>query len=581
MVKEERPQITRRATRSSALAKSVVEETDTSSQHPNDTTLSSDMVEEESPQITRRTTRSSALAKCSNNVVEETKANSQQQLTLDDLVIGEEGESFSFTDLVSSFPGRDSQIKELVHLLGPQNSPMLPIFIYGGSSTGKTSIVLQTFRHLKRPIVYLSCLTCYNPRILFESILNQLFLHQKNAENGYSSAKRCEKPSDFVNFLHEALVSIIGNPQGQKSGLSSKRSGKASGNMIYLIFDNLERVKGWDKGSTVLPLLFNLYDTLKKPEVGLIFISNNSPDTYDSNMGYVEPNPLYLPDYTDDDLGQILMRNQANKKLYTSFLSVVLRPFSRITRRVDELSSAFSLLFRKYCEPVTDLGVVPNEEMKRKLFSQFQPHIAPALNEIFKVSTQPSTEVEARERKPKGSTRKSGGYEVVDQLDFHMSTSAKYLLISAFLASRNPATLDASLFDSTGGSNNRKRKRKVSEKSMEQKETAEQELLMKGPGTFAMERLLAIFQCITSVAEDPLDDEEQAQDGLGIQDGHCGLMSDVLLQLTSLCGANFIVKGGSCPLEGSTRYRSTVSEDMALQVARSIKFPLSKYLYRR
>lgn len=98
--------------------------------------------------------------------------------------------------------------------------------------------------------------------------------------------------------------------------------------------------------------------------------------------------------------------------------------------------------------------------MKRRLFSRFQPHIAPSLNEIFKVSTPPSTEVEAMERKPKGSTRKSGGYEVVDQLDFHMSTSAKYLLISAFLASRNPATLDASLFDSTGGSNNRKRKRK-------------------------------------------------------------------------------------------------------------------------
>ncbi|KAL6124184.1 hypothetical protein ACLB2K_076699 [Fragaria x ananassa] len=558
MVKEERPQITRRETRSSALTKTVVEETDKSSPCGNDTSASSDMVKEVSPKITRRTTRSSALAKCSNNVVEETNASSQQQLTIDDLVIGEEGESFSFNDLVSSFPGRESQIKEVVHLLGPQNSPMLPIFIYGRSSTGKTSIVLQTFRHLKRPVVYSSCLTCYNPRVLFESILNQLFLHQKNAENGYSSAKRCEKPSDFVNFLREALVSSIGNPQGQKSGiLSSNRSGKANGNMIYLIFDNVERVKGWDKGSTVLPLLFNLCDTLKMPKVGLIFISNTSPDTYDSNMaGYVEPNPLYFPDYSDDDLGQILIRNQANKKLYTSFL-------------------------RKYCEPITDLGVVPNEEMKRRLFSRFQPHIAPALNEIFKVSTPPSIEVEATERKPKGSTRKSGGYEVVDQLDFHMSTSTKYLLISAFLASRNPATLDASLFDSTGGSNNRKRKRKVSEKSIEQKETAEQELLMKGPGTFPMERLLAIFQCITSVAENPLDDEEQAQDGLGISDGHNGLMSDVPLQLTSLCGANFIVKGGSCLLEGSTRYRSTVTEDMVLQVARSIKFPLSKYLYRR
>lgn len=161
-----------------------------------------------------------------------------------------------------------------------------------------------------------------------------------------------------------------------------------------------------------------------------------------------------------------------------------------------------------------------------------------------------------------------------------MSTSAKYLLISAFLASRNPATLDASLFDSTGGSDNRKRKRKSSEKAIEHKEMAEQELLMKGPGTFPMERLLAIFQCITSVADYSLEEEDQGTNGTGVDLGDSGLMSDVLLQLSSLCNANFISKGGSCPLEGSTRYRSTVSEDMALKVARSLKFPLSKYLYR-
>jgi hypothetical protein len=156
---------------------------------------------------------------------------------------------------------------------------------------------------------------------------------------------------------------------------------------------------------------------------------------------------------------------------------------------------------------------------------------------------------------------------------------------------------------------------------MEQKEVAEQELLMKGTGTFPLERLLAIFQCITSAA-DSLDEEEHENDVLRVG-GDCGLMSDVLLQLSSLCNANFIIKGGSCPLEGSTRYRSTVSEDLALkvsfqsfpkfltkfscrgnilkdslmlsnciiyytlsvwnglQVARSLKFPLPNYLYRR
>ncbi|XP_068328468.1 origin of replication complex subunit 5-like [Pyrus communis] len=538
------------------------------------------MGKEESPKTTRRKTRSSVLATPSKNVVDETKASSLHPPTLSDLVLGEQGESLSANDLSSVFPGRRSQILELLRLLGLPNSPMLPIFVYGGTSTGKTSIVVETFRHLKHPFVYSSCLTSYSPRILFESVLNQLFLHPENAANGYSSAKCCESPSDFIHFLREALVSILGNTKGLSGKVTSKRSGKANGNMIRLVFDNLERLRGWDKGSIILPLLFNLYDILKMPEVGLIFISSASPDTYYSNMGYVEPIPMYLPDYTQDDLQKIFMRNQANKKLFAFFVSVVLRPFCRITRRVDELSPAFSPLFTKYCEPITDLNFVPNKETNQRLYNFFCSHIVPALNETFKVSLQksPEVEVEVKERKGKGGTRKFGDCEV-EQLDFHMPTSAKYLLISAFLASRNPATLDSSLFESTGDSSSRKRKRKLSDKSMEQKETAEQELLLN-PGSFPMERILAIFQCITSIGEGPLHDEEQEYGGLGIQDGNDVLMSDVLLLLSSLCSANFIVTGGSCPLEGSTRYRSTVSEDMALKVARSIKFPLSKYMYR-
>lgn len=142
--------------------------------------------------------------------------------------------------------------------------------------------------------------------------------------------------------------------------------------------------------------------------------------------------------------------------------SVVLKPFCRVTRRVDELSTALTQLFKKYCEPLSDTVVAPNEEMKRRLFSHLQPHISPSLNEIFRVLSRPSLEAAASKDtiKQKASSRKLGVSEAFDEIDFHMSISAKYLLISAFIASRNPATLDASLFDSTGGSNSRKRKRK-------------------------------------------------------------------------------------------------------------------------
>lgn len=139
---------------------------------------------------------------------------------------------------------------------------------------------------------------------------------------------------------------------------------------------------------------------------------------------------------------------------------MVLRPFCRVTRRVDELSTAFSSLYQIYCEPLDDLGTVPNEDMKRKLFSHFQPHIGPSLNDTFKAGSRLSSEASAKKNKWKGVAKKNGVCESSDEIDFHMSACAKYLLICAFLASRNPATLDASLFDSTGGSSNRKRKRK-------------------------------------------------------------------------------------------------------------------------
>lgn len=115
----------------------------------------------------------------------------------------------------------------------------------------------------------------------------------------------------------------------------------------------------------------------------------------------------------------------------------------------------------QYCKPISDPETVLSEDLKRRLYSNLKPYISSALNETFGVLDCASHEVETS-RKPegRGSKRKLASSKTSDEMDFHMSTSAKYLLISAFLASRNPATLDASLFDSTGGLDSRKRRRK-------------------------------------------------------------------------------------------------------------------------
>lgn len=244
------------------------------------------MVGEESSKATGRSSRSTISV-----TVENSEPNESHTPTVDDL------KAITLDAVLSNFPGRESQILELIRLLGPLDCPTLPVMVYGGACTGKTSLVLEVLRHLNRPFVYSSCRTCYNPRILFESILNQLLLHSKCASNGYSSAKRCDKPSDFVNLLRQSLSNVMGK-------------------MVYLILDNVDLIRDWDKGSMILQLLFNL----KMPQLGILLISGLPPNVYYSNMGYTHPIPLFFPQYSEEDLRQIFLRNQTNRKLYSAFL---------------------------------------------------------------------------------------------------------------------------------------------------------------------------------------------------------------------------------------------------------------------
>ncbi|KAI3849708.1 hypothetical protein MKW98_026622 [Papaver atlanticum] len=115
--------------------------------------------------------------------------------TLNDLVYGGGEPPIGEVTLHSILPGRVLQIDELIILLGPVNSPILPLFFYGDASTGKTSCILQIFGYLKRPFIY-------------------LLRHAGN--DGYVSAKQpCERPADFVNFLRNGFRSREGRVEDE------------------------------------------------------------------------------------------------------------------------------------------------------------------------------------------------------------------------------------------------------------------------------------------------------------------------------------------------------------------------------
>lgn len=90
--------------------------------------------------------------------------------------------------------------------------------------------------------------------------------------------------------------------------------------VVYLIFDNIELLHEWNNGFNLISALFKLSDLTRMPNLGLIFISNITPDSFYSHTGALEPLTVYFRDYTDDELYQILIKGQPNTELYASFL---------------------------------------------------------------------------------------------------------------------------------------------------------------------------------------------------------------------------------------------------------------------
>jgi origin recognition complex subunit 5 len=112
----------------------------------------------------------------------------------------------------------------------------------------------------------------------------------------------------------------------------------------------------------------------------------------------------------------------------------------RACRRFIELSTALAPLFQKYYEPISKEVVVSDENGKRRLLAYIEPHIALTLNQIFNVTTSKPLKPNGDKVRRKIMTERQGFDETLQYLDFHLSVSGKYLLISAFIALRNPVT---------------------------------------------------------------------------------------------------------------------------------------------
>ena len=142
---------------------------------------------------------------------------------------------------------------------------------------------------------------------------------------------------------------------------------------------------------------------------------------------------------------------------------------------------------------------------------------------------------------------------------------SKLLLLAAFLASSNPSGADNRLF-SEGG---RKRRRK-NVHAVDRAADAALEAKLLGPGTFTLERLMAIFSCLVRNEWQTEEDE-----WLHIERGAHSV--ETYTQVRNLVALRLLSQSGGDLLEGA-RYRCNAPEAVARELARSLGVDLQAYL---
>ncbi|KAK4875048.1 hypothetical protein RN001_011470, partial [Aquatica leii] len=410
--------------------------------------------------------------------------------------------------------------------------------------SGKSAVVTALLNGLNIRTAFINLVECYSSKILFESILNQLSEYKVDVFKAQPYA-RCDNIMEFIFNLKKCYEEI-------------------DLNRCVIVLDKAERLRNMD--SNLLAAFMRLRE-LSEVSISVIFISEIVFEKYYCRNGGTTLIKLHFPQYTKDELIEILALNfesareliennsklEISKEFYLNYLNLFLSVFYRACRDVSELRYMSKLNFVKYCEPIL------SQECKLEDSIALWRHIVPILKASLEVLYLRISPVNP-EQKQVGDIK----YERnMKQLLFNSKETlvqslelplyGKYLLIAAYLASYNSPKEDKRLFMKHHGKKTKtktdiKAKSKVTEKMNTQ----------LGPKSFGFDRLVAIFYAI-------LEEKVDFNSNLLVQ-----ISTLVELQLLSITSDNSDLN--------SRKYKCCVTFEFIQAVAKNVGFEISKYL---
>ena len=459
-----------------------------------------------------------------------------------------QGNERCLEDIESKFLCRKKEIKELVdHLEAPVVSPD-PLCVTGPESTGKTSIVKETLRVLKCMHVYIDCVEFSTSMAIYGAIVRKLSkqvsaagLHQDGNQQGGLRGKKRARHSNRVqgnaNMSHfvTMVVDVI------ESG--------CVGEKVWIVLDHVERVQKDD----MLPLIHSLSE-FASLDIGLIFISKIPwySGVYSSGSRgkkiMKHPDVLEFPAYTTDQLIEICLAHGCGgkykqyKAYFQQFLNVIVHTLGRATANLMDVRTVVGKLWPLYISPVKKQGL---KMQHTQLMHKVMPHLKQIVSELD-IGTNDSWD---------GENADTEQHRVLLGIPY----ISKYILLASYLASRNKATTDKSVFD-PGYSGKRLRGSQALDRQVEKA----LEMKLRGSHPFPLERMLHIFYYIY----------DGPQEDMGISSIE---RADVLMQVTSMCALGWLSFCGTDPLT-SPMYRCNLSDDTAYLIAKVAKVRLHDYL---
>ncbi|SMN22516.1 similar to Saccharomyces cerevisiae YNL261W ORC5 Subunit of the origin recognition complex [Maudiozyma saulgeensis] len=335
---------------------------------------------------------------------------------------------------------------------------------------------------------------------------------------------------------------------------------------IHIIFDGFDLLQDID--ASLLLVFLKLHEQINNGHLKCLFVIRDSAFVHRySNFGIPT---IIFPRYNQSQLFEILcnlktaeLSNYDNREIsrdiVENFIQLILQSFHSYTG--SNLSAIIDIIDLKWPQYITFLN---NDSVNDSatLYRRAK-HLFTYVDEPLNNSTSSGS----------GSGSSSSG----DGVEHELSRMARYILIAAYFCSYTNPRYDPSLFSRKSGI-------KAGRVSYGRRKQLEENPTHRQAATFALQRLLAIFQAIYPLGDDADDNPTATRNGTLeqlFQEPYIRPNIEVFQTIAELYSLKWLATSSMSAnvdlLSAKVRWKVNVAWEIILEIARSIDFDIQQY----